>query len=77
MRKLSNASQVMEALGGPERVVKLTKSTRQAVWNWYGYFEAFPPDTYVVMMRELARRGATAPPHLWKMRGYERPKRAA
>lgn len=77
MKRLENAADVVEALGGPVRIAELTSANAKAVWNWHGYFLAFPPDTYVVMMRALKRRGYTAPPHLWKMRGFEQPKKRA
>jgi len=78
MRRLTSVTEVIDALGGDEKVAELTHAKPKAVWNWHGYFEAFPSDTYAVMERELRRRGYSAPPHLWKMRGFEKPnKRAA
>lgn len=72
MKKLTTAAEIVEVLGGPEAVAKLTNATLEAVWNWHGYFEQFPANTYVLMTRALERRGYKAPPHLWKMRGFEK-----
>lgn len=79
MKNLTDAAQIVEVLGGPQRVAEMTRAKNvKAVWNWHGYFAAFPPNTYAVMIRELKRRGYTAPPSLWKMRGFEKQtKRAA
>lgn len=77
MKKLTSAVQVVEALGGDQAVADLTYSTPKAVWNWHGYFDAFPASAYRVMTDELEKLGYTAPPWLWKQRGFERPKRAA
>ncbi|MEY9493715.1 hypothetical protein [Bradyrhizobium elkanii] len=71
--KLTTAASVFEAIGGPRKVAALTGANIKAVRNWYGCFEAFPSNTYAIMLRELAARGYTAPPWLWKMRGFEKP----
>jgi hypothetical protein len=72
MKSLTKAAAVVEALGGPEKVAALTDANTSAVWNWFAYFEAFPANTYKIMIDALKRRGYTAPPHLWKMRGFEK-----
>ncbi|MBO4228161.1 hypothetical protein [Bradyrhizobium neotropicale] len=74
MKSLPSAASVFEALGGPHQVARLTGADIKAVRNWYGMFEAFPSDTYALMIRELKRRGYTASPSLWKMRGWVKPK---
>lgn len=76
MKKLTNAADIVDVLGGPKKVAALTEAKDPAVWNWYGYFELFPPNTYAIMIKELEKRGYTAPPWLWKMRGFERPSTA-
>jgi hypothetical protein len=77
METLTNAAEVSEALGGPEGIARLTGAKRTTIWNWIGYFKAFPPRTYVVMIQELERRGYTASPHLWKMLKLKKRNRAA
>jgi len=77
MKRLTTAAEVIDALGGDPSVAKLTKASSSTIWNWRAYFEAFPPNTYVVMQEALARRDLSAPPHLWKMRGVAKAKRAA
>jgi hypothetical protein len=76
MKKLTNltkAADIIEVLGGPDKLAELTEATDPAVWNWLHSFEAFPANTYALMIKELAKRGYTAPPHLWKMRGFQKP----
>jgi hypothetical protein len=77
MKRLTDAAKIVEVLGGREKVAELTEATNvKAVWNW-PYFGVFPPNTYKVMTDELERLGYTAPPYLWKQKGFDKPKRAA
>lgn len=74
LKKLTDAAQVVEVLGGPQEVAEMTRAKNvKTVWNWHGYFEEFPPNTYKVMIDGLRRRGYTAPAYLWKMKGFEKP----
>lgn len=66
MVELSNTADVMEKLGGPGAVAKLTGRKYNAAQNWKG-FETFPPDTFLVMTRALEALGYTARPALWRM----------
>jgi hypothetical protein len=75
MRYLRSAQDVVDALGGLAAVCELTGANTKQAWNWAGRADQFPACTYVVMIRALNRRGATAPARLWNMRGVE--KRAA
>lgn len=68
MKMLNNVAEIVEVLGGPKALQILTSAKRQAVHNWIGYFERFPPNTYFVMIERLKELGYTAPPYLWKMR---------
>jgi hypothetical protein len=77
MKRLYTASDVVKALGGHGEVMRLTKANKQQLWNWEVYFESFPPRTYWIMSRELARKGFHAPAHLWKMIGAQGGKNAA
>jgi hypothetical protein len=77
MRRLHTAREVIEALGGRAKVMELTEATKNAVWNWEGYFDAFPADCFKLMNDRLAQKNMTAPAYLWRQRGFERPKRAA
>lgn len=69
MRRLTNAKEVVEHLGGVPRVARLTETNINTVKDWPGRKKAFPASTYVAMTRELRRRKATAHPSLWGMRG--------
>lgn len=77
MRRLRTAREVIKALGGPEAVMRLTKTNKQQLWNWEAYYEAFPARAYWLMTRELAKKDCVAPPHLWKQLGAPGGKRAA
>jgi hypothetical protein len=77
MKRLNSAREVIEALGGRDAVMEMTGATGKAVWNWAGYFNAFPADCYKLMIDKLARKNLTAAPYLWRQRGFEKPKRAA
>jgi hypothetical protein len=72
MKQLTTTKQVFDALGGIPGVCELTGANRRQAWNWYSFFGAFPPNTYVVLMQALARKGFSAPPRLWKMKGLKR-----
>lgn len=66
MVELSSTAAVMEKLGGPGAVAKLTGRKYNAAQNWKG-FDTFPPDTYLVMTEALRASGYTAPASLWRM----------
>jgi hypothetical protein len=68
MKILTELADVVKVLGGPKRLAALTSATREAVWNWINLFEAFPPNTFVIMTDELKKLGYGAHPPLWKMR---------
>lgn len=70
MKKLRTPLEVVEHLGGPERVREITdaKNLKQ-VWHWYGRAGKFPANTYVAMKRALKRRDCYAPDYLWNMKG--------
>ena len=73
MKELRTPKTVIVHLGegdyrkGFERLCTITKANRKQAYNWPK--GKFPASTYVVMTRELARLGATAPATLWNMRG--------
>jgi hypothetical protein len=71
MKRLRTANQVIERLGGLDRIAELTATDLKSAYNW-PRFGAFPSSTYVVMMRALNRRGFTAPASLWRMREGKR-----
>ena len=76
---LTTIASIFEALDGLKGVAALTGADTKAVQNWSGLFEAFPSNTYRLMIDELERRGYTASPAFWKMRGWvkRKTKRAA
>lgn len=69
LRRLSTAAQVVDCLGGLPKVCEIVDANYKQAFNWSGRSGTFPASTYFLMQRALARRGATAPPHLWNMRG--------
>lgn len=71
MKKLRTPLEVVEQLGGIERVCELTEANPKQVWHWYGRAGMFPANTYVVMKRGLKRRNCYAPDHLWNMKGLK------
>ncbi|QOZ68856.1 hypothetical protein [Bradyrhizobium arachidis] len=69
MKHLTTAREVVEHLGGLERVCELTQAKSKTAYNWPTRAKSFPASTYVVMQRALRRRNASAPAHLWNQRG--------
>ena len=67
MTNLQSTSEIIDELGGPNEVARLTSTTYKAVGNWKS-FDRFPANTYIIIQAELSRRGKTAPDHLWSMR---------
>lgn len=63
---LRTMGDIIDALGGPSAVAKLTNSTLPAVSNWQ-QFGRFPAKTYVVMVNALKRRRKSAHASLWGM----------
>jgi hypothetical protein len=71
MKKLRTANQVIDKLGGLDRIADMTVTDLKSAYNW-PRFGAFPSSTYDLMIRALNRRGYTAPASLWKMRKGKR-----
>jgi hypothetical protein len=71
MKKLRTANQVIERLGGLDRVAELTLTEKKSAYNW-PRFGTFPSSTYKAMTDALKRRGYTAPGSLWKQREGKR-----
>ena len=63
---LTTTVAVIDALGGTKTVAQLTGREYGAAHNWKS-FETFPPDTFLVMTKELEQRGKSAPASLWRM----------
>jgi hypothetical protein len=64
---LKSENGVILALGGFRSVAELCGVTPEAVMNWRRE-RGFPADTFVLLTKELAKRGYRAPEKLWKMR---------
>lgn len=64
--KLTTTRDVMEKLGDTAAVARMTGRKLSAASNWKN-FDAFPPDTFLVMQTELRRLGIEAPASLWGM----------
>jgi hypothetical protein len=68
MKKLATTIDVIEHLGGNNEVAHMIENTHyKAVANWR-YFGVFPANTYLVLKKELRKRGYTAPDQLWNMK---------
>lgn len=66
MRTLRTTAACIDALGGNPAVAKLIDSNVKAVWNWRTYGK-FPAHSYVVLQKELSKKGFKAPDDLWAM----------
>ena len=66
MQIISNAGEVIDALGGYKRIATIFGVVLSAPYNWRTRGR-FPPKTFVVFTRELSKRGMVAPPTLWGM----------
>lgn len=62
--ELLSADKVVDALGGPTAVAKLTSKSVQAVSNWKRTGR-LACDTFLVLSAELEKHGHRAPPSLW------------
>jgi hypothetical protein len=65
LRQLCTYNAVVEALGGPVAVGRLTGQTCAAVCNWRSYNGLFPTKYYFTLQDALADRGYSAPRWLW------------
>lgn len=63
---LDTVDAVIEALGGPMAVVRLTGRSRQNVTNWR-IAGNFSSTTFLVMTTALEAAGHRAAPRLWRM----------
>lgn len=64
---LQTTAEVIDTLGGIAEVAKLTARNYDAVEKWRNARDVFPPSTFLIMTKALARHGATAPMSLWRM----------
>lgn len=65
-RTLHTTAEVIETLGGPACVSKLTGAAYKGCWGWQ-HEPTFPSRYYVVMTHELKLKGFRASPSLWGM----------
>jgi hypothetical protein len=64
MRRLTDAREAVDVLGGISAVCDLTGSLPKAVYHWTNV-NSFPARHFELMRRALKRRGYGAPPGLW------------
>lgn len=64
--QLETVDDVIEALGGPMAVARLTGRSPQSVTNWRAAGN-FSPLTFLVMTTALDAIGRRAAPRLWRM----------
>lgn len=67
MTKLENTVDIIDYLGGNDRVANMLGTTAKAVANWR-YSGMFPASTYVALRKALRRARANAPDALWAMK---------
>ena len=65
LQSLETYNDVVDALGGPVAVGRLTGQTCAAVCNWRRYRGLFPSKYYLCMQDALAAAGYLAPHQLW------------
>ena len=68
LKRLSTADEVVNVLGGFDKVVELTEANTKQAWNWTKRFGSFPACYMDVMVSALKRRGYTAPARLWNQK---------
>ena len=66
MKNLLTTRDVVSALGGHAAIAELTGRSYNSASNW-NTGTHFPPNTFVLMQRELAKQNKTAPDRLWRM----------
>lgn len=64
--ELHSVSDVIQVLGGPSAVARLTGRSNSAPTNWKADGK-FPPATFIRLSAELERLGCHASPSLWGM----------
>jgi hypothetical protein len=64
---LESVREVIDALGGLAAVAKLTGVDPGTASAWQTRLGYFPPKTFLVVRKALAKRGLSAPASLWKM----------
>jgi hypothetical protein len=69
LRPLWTFNDVVDALGGPVAVGRLTGQSCACVCNWRSYRGLFPSKYYFVLKGALADRGFYAPISLWGFYG--------
>jgi len=68
LESLPTTDDVIDALGGNAECARRIGYEPKTVSAWRGWYRGrFPAETYVVMQRELAAMGKTAPASLWGM----------
>ena len=65
MRYCNDPSEIIDALGGPAAVGRLTGYSGKAVWNWRQ--RGFPRRTLLVLRPAIEKQGIRAPDTLWGM----------
>lgn len=72
LRQLTSAPEIIDELGGPTAVAKLTnRKAPQVVSNWRAA-NSFPSNTFLAITMALRERNVSAPPTLWGMSEPER-----
>ena len=70
MERLTTTSEVIDRLGGDERVSALFGKGIKAVLNWR-YSGKFPANTYIAFRVELAKQDSDADVALWNFQSLE------
>ena len=70
LRPIWTFNEVVEVLGGPVAVGRLTGQTCAAVCNWRRHRGLFPSKYYFCMREALADEGYFAPISLWDLTAH-------
>ena len=65
-RQTITTEEVIDRLGGVNKVAKILKTTNRVVYNWRR--AKFPANTYVRLQTELAKHQMSVPDSLWTMK---------
>lgn len=71
LQMLFTFNEVVDVLGGPVRLGKLTGQSCAAVCNWRRHRGVFPSKYFPCMRDALAAEGYCAPEYLWGFYGTE------
>lgn len=67
LKRLDSIDGVFKALGDTHKVSEMLSVPYRVALNWKNLYDKLPAKTYVVIQRELAKRGYVGNDALWGM----------